>query len=145
MAVATLTLRTDELDPEPIVLNFLAALTEEGYPLDQLVNQEEELTTPGVTGKRWRTVFQQYKPVAVQTVADQSSHVNAVNDAQKYERAVGRWGKLVVTTGAARTVALTVHVSAVRARVSPGPTVGSGATNGSAATIFADWVFEVLE
>lgn len=148
MAVATLVIYATSTAAAGIPnFSFDTFPTVDGYPSFQTEIQEEELTSPGIDGKRWRTVFSQYPPVVVDESNPAwtavSTHILAANLADLMRQAKGRFGLLTVSTGGTRTVKMNVHVSAVRARVNPGSIVGPSISG--SASVFSTWVLDVLE
>lgn len=147
MAVATLTLRSTTVDPSPVTITFDTFPTVEGYASFEAAHEEEELTSPGIDGKRWRTVYDQIPQLVVDASApawtSSSTHSTACDLADKMRKARGRFGMLIVSSGGTRTIRLNVHVTAVAPRVSPGPLVGAGLTG--IAAVASAWVFDVLE
>lgn len=146
MSAATLTLRSTNVDPSPAKIAFDTFPSLDGYPSFQAWNEEEELTSSGVDGKRWRTVFKQVPPIVISDEAPAwtavATHVAACTLADSMRAAKGRFGQLVVTSGGTRTLYISVHVTAVRARVNPGPIVGPGISG--AASVASSWVFDVF-
>lgn len=133
------------MDGTPLSFAFDTFPSADGYASYQGMHEEEELTSAGVNGKRWRTVFDQWQPLVVEAAwMSQSSHSVACNTADQMRAAKGRQGLLIVGSGGTRTVRLNVHVTAVRPVVSPGIIIGPGITTGAAAVV-SSWVFDVFE
>ncbi len=145
MSVATLTLQTSGIDPSPRSFAFDTFPSSIGYASFQDEHQEEELTSPGVDGKRWRTIFDQKNPIVVDRAwRSCTDHYAATVLADQMIGAKGRHGLLTITSGGTRTVRLHVHITAVKPVVSPGIITGPGITTGAAAVV-SSWVFEVIE
>lgn len=121
------------------VFPFLAIKSVDGFPYDQPMIQEEVLETAGVDGRRWRTVNKQHETRVFETVSDYTSFALAVQDAKKMLRSKGGLGSLSITAASAGYFFTDVHVQDVRAIVSPGAAVGTGANSASAATVRATW------
>lgn len=147
MATATLTLRSTSVDSEPITITFDTFPSVEGYPSYEGAHEEEELTSPGVDGKRWRTVYDQIPALVIDggnpAFSAVANHSAACDLADKMRRSKGRFGLLVVVSGGTRTIRLNVHITAVLPRVNPGPIVGPGISGN--ASVASAWVMDVLE
>ncbi len=123
---------------------FLSATMPAGTFDDEPIEQGEELTTPGVNGRRWRTIFKQFPSFTMTTVSEALTYAGAQLHKAYAEQMVQ---KLVTLTCTIDTVAFTmkqVHVSAVSARLYPGPVYGAGAGNGQA-HIEITWQFELTD
>lgn len=147
MSVATLVLRPTTVDSEPLSFAFDTFPTPEGYGSFQAMHEEEELTSPGVNGKRWRTVFDQFPPINISTDNPAwtavASHVAACTLADQMRRARGRYGMLVIVSGGTRTLRVLVHVASVAPRAIPGPIIGPGISG--SASVASAWLLEVLD
>lgn len=147
MAVATLNLKSTTVDSEPSTINFDTFPTVDGYASYEIMHEEEELTSPGIDGRRWRTIYDQTQPLVVDAgnpaITAASNHSSACDLADKMRRAKGRFGVLVVASGGTRTIRINVHVTAVMPRVNPGPIVGPGISGN--ASVASAWVMDVLE
>lgn len=143
MSVATLTLTTTDLDPSPGVFSFDTFLTPDGWAAYIAQHVQEELTTPGVNGKRWRTVFDQAPQLQARCVSAQADYATAVATAARLRETVGRYANIVLTTGAL-AIKLKVYIAAAPSTALPGPVVvaGSGAT---ASGVLCEFTFEVIE
>lgn len=145
--VATLTLTATTLDQDVVSFAFETFPSSTGYPSQQNEHQEEELTTPGVNGKRWRTIFDQVPQIVVEegtpAWSTAASHVAACLLADRMRLAVGRFGELAVTSGGTRTVRFPVHVTSCLPRAVPGVLVTTTASYGGA--VASSWVLDVLE
>ncbi len=147
MSIATLTLRATNLDGNPLTLTFDTFPSVDGYPSFVGWNEEEELTSPGVDSKRWRTVFKQCPPLVIDDAAPAwtavTGHSAACDLADNMRRSKGRFGMLTITSGGTRQIRLYVHVTAVHARVNPGPIMGASISG--TASVASSWVLDVLE
>lgn len=147
MAVATLTLQSTTVDPQPSVMTFDTFPTAEGYPSFQDVHEEEELTSAGIDGKRWRTIYDQIPQLVVDAGNPAwtavANHSAACDLADEMRRAKGRFGRLVIISGGTRTIRLNVHITSIVPRVYPGAIVGPGVNGGS--SVASAWVMDVLE
>lgn len=121
MAVGVISYKADRL-------SLLVARTERGAPNAISVVQEEVLATPGVDGKRWRTVFRQYEPTQLYTVVDCTNYAYAISDKALAESFKGKLVRLQVTLSGITYAFRDAHVEGVAATVFPGPAVGEGAT-----------------
>lgn len=145
MSVATLTLRTSGIDPGPLTFAFDTFPSADGYASFQSQHQEEELTSPGVDGKRWRTIFDQIPQLVVEGAwTAVSTHSAACDLADQMRSAMGRQGLLIIVSGGTRSIRLNVHVTAVRPIVNPGVIVGPGVSTG-AASVMSTWTFDITE
>ncbi len=146
-SVATLTMRSTSLDGNPLSFDFSTFPSVDGYPSAQNWTEEEELTSPGIDSKRWRTVFKQWPPLVIDDGAPAwtavTGHTAACDLADTMRQAKGRFGVLVVISGGIRVVRMYVHVTAVHARVNPGPIMGASISG--TASVASSWVFDVLE
>jgi len=109
-------------------LSLLVARTDRGAPNAISVVQEEALATPGVDGKRWRTVFRQYEPTQLFTVVDCVSYAYAISDKALAESFKGKLVRLQLTLSGITYAFRDAHVEGVVATAFPGPAVGEGAT-----------------
>ena len=112
-------------------LSFLVARTMQGAPNTFATVQEEVLSTPGVDGKRWRTVFRQFEPTQLYTVTDCASYNYAMVDKEIAESFKGKLVRLQMDVGGVTYAFRDTHVEGVSAVVLPGPAVGKGATGTS--------------
>ena len=117
-------------------LPLLIARTERGAPNAIPVVQEEVLSTAGVDGKRWRTVFKQYEPTVLFTVTDCSTYAYAVSNKALAESFKGVLARLQITLGGTPYAFRDAHIEAVQATAFPGPAVGEGATGLAHLTVF---------
>ena len=119
-------------------LVFLIARTDEGFVADTPFEVPEELTTPGVDGRRWRTLYSQFEAFNLYTVTEASTYAVAV---QYRNRAMGMINKLVNITIICDGVTYNfnqAHVNAVNPVAIPGPVVASNSTGGLA-HMMAQW------
>lgn len=133
------------LDGRQWQFNFVTASTPEGAIVNMNMAEEEELTTPGVDGMRWRLRHFQYQPFTLQTTQDFANEADTAI-AQAYCRlAVGRTGTLSLGfRGFVRTWNY-VHIAGCMPKIVPGPLFGIGATSGSAMTIVATWTLRLTQ
>ncbi len=147
MSVATLAIRASNLDGVPLTFAFDTFPSVDGYPSSQDWTEEEELTSPGIDSKRWRTVFKQWPPLVIDDGAPAwtavTGHTAACTLADTMRQAKGRFGTLTVTSGGTRTVRMYVHVTGVHARVNPGPIMGASISG--TASVASSWVLDVLD
>ena len=124
--------------------NFLTMRTiEGGFLLDEPAAVEEELTTPGVDGKRWRIESYQHRPVVIETVAALTDFYSAVQQARQYHKAVGKLATVNLTSGDEDYVFESVHIVDVRPIPRPGRPVGGGASASSEAHLVALWTLQL--
>ncbi len=123
---------------------FLTASTPSGWPLDQVATFEEELTSPGVDGRRWRSDSLQHMPIFMQTVIDLASYDEAISIARKYRRCKGLIGNLSISISGTTHVYPKVHIAEAMPRCLPGRVSGAGAAASNAAFIVCDWVLFIV-
>lgn len=115
-----------------VSIPFLAIQTPSGMIDDQIMAQAEELTTPGVNGRRWRTLFEQYPRFEMHTFTEVTDHAAGVALKRKAESLTQKNVRLNATIGTATYAYIDVHVSAVSAVVTSGTVAGAGASTGTA-------------
>lgn len=103
--------------------------TERGAVDDIAIPEEEELTAPGVDGRRWRTVGNRYRPFTATILQTCLVYTLAIQQARNYDELVGTLISLTVTIDDVDYTYPSVHVLAVRVRAMPG--VVAGADNAS--------------
>ncbi len=111
---------------------FLAVQTASGMIEDQTLAQAEELITPGINGRRWRTLFSQYPSFQMVTFSETATYETGVIMKRKAESLTQKLVRLNATIAAATYAYVDVHVSAALAIVHPGPIAGAGAGSGAA-------------
>lgn len=126
-------------------VQFLRFLTEEGFQNEQAEINEEELTTPGVDGRRFRTVLRLHEPTAAETTQDCATYNDAKALKKLYQSFRGRNCILNVNAGGISYSYQRVHISAVKAFAHPGKIAGAGASASSAAFVDATWSLVVME
>lgn len=138
MPVASIRTESSILDPATQFFQFITLNTPGGAPLVEALHMEEELTAEGVNGRRWRTIFDQFEPFTVETLADTTSYTLAVQLREKYRLSRGTFARLSLTASD-YVMAFRIHILDVQARCSPGRTVGTGVTANATAVIMASW------
>lgn len=124
--------------------DFLTLRTVDGgFLFDEPAAVEEELTTPGVDGKRWRIESYQHRPVVVETLAALVNFTSAIAQARVYHKAVGRLASVYVGIGSGSEQFTNVHVLDVRPIPRPGKPVGGGASTDSEAHVIALWTLQL--
>lgn len=124
--------------------SFLTFTSDGGFLLDQEMIQEEALETPGVDGRRFRTVFKQHTATTAETVAAYASFGDAVIGANAYRKAKGRLGSVTINAGG-RSESFNIHVVDARPQARPGGCVGAAASSGNAAHVICTWVLEPVD
>ncbi len=112
-------------------LPFLAAQTPVGMVQDRALDQAEELMTPGVNGRRWRTLFAQYPSFEMRTFHEATNYAVGIGMKRTAENLTQKLVRLNVTISTTTYAYIDIHVSAVLATVHPGPIVGAGAGSGT--------------
>jgi hypothetical protein len=143
MSLGTLSMTTG--NGAGLVLPFLTFATPTGWLVDQYAVDEEELRSPGVDGRRYRTESQQFPPFTAETIADADSYAAAIARARQYLRTQGGYGDLAVTIDGTEYRIRRVHVLHVAPRCQPGKVVGAGASAAAAASVLGAWTFQPLE
>lgn len=103
--------------------------TDRGAVEDVHVVEEEELTAPGVDGRRWRTVGNRYRPFKAAIVQTALLYLDAIDLARQYDGMTGSTVALSVTIGGVLFAYPSVHVLSASVRAMPGTV--AGATNAS--------------
>ena len=119
-------------------IQFLCARTEAGSPLETARESAEELTSPGVDGRRWRTVQTLHPEFTLSTVTECATYTNAITLRNKAEALTNKLVDLVLTIDGTVYLFGNVHVNAVLARAGSGVVVASGSTGG-AAHLLCEW------
>ncbi len=123
--------------------SFLAAQSDDSTFLLKLPEVVEEvLTTEGVDGRRWRTTFEQMRPVQLETISDCLTFVAAVALAQEHRQLSGTLVGMTWAAGGATYVYKDVHVSKVISRPIAGAVVGGGASSSAACHVRTTWILE---
>lgn len=115
-----------------ISLPFVCANTPAGMIDDTPITQAEELITPGVNGRRWRTLFDQYPSFQMTTYHEVTHYDAGVQMKRKAEGLVQKLVTLSVTIGGVNHPLKDTHVSAIAVVVHPGPMAGDGVGSGQA-------------
>ena len=123
---------------EKATINFLCARTEAGSPLDVAIQSAEEMTTPGVDGRRWRTVNRQHSEYILTTVTECTNYADAITKRKSVEAMTNKIATLQINIGGQSLNFEDVHVNAVRGICVPGPVIAVGSTGGTAHLI-CEW------
>lgn len=126
-------------------ISFLCAKMPAGYFDDEPVAQSEELITPGINGRRWRTLFSQFPSFQITTTSEAQTYAGCALIKQNAERMVNRLVTLNVTIDGVAYKMRNVHVSAVVAQLFPGPVYGSGASASTTAHVDLTWQLELTD
>lgn len=122
------------------VFTFSTAKTDKGFVLDQSARDEEELVTPGVDGRRWRSKGLQHDVFTVETVAGTATFNDAIILAKQHRSAKGRNVSLTLDAGNGVTVPFqNIHVKDVTAVPTPGALTGAGVSGGINAHVVTTW------
>lgn len=121
-----------------VQIQFLCARTEAGSPLETPRESTEELTSPGVDGRRWRTVHTLHPEFTLSTVTECTNYFEAIRTRNKIEALTNRLVTLTLTIDGGTYFFDGVHVNAVNARAGAGVVVASGSSGGSA-HILCEW------
>jgi hypothetical protein len=123
---------------------FLVANMPAGTFDDEPVDVGEELTTPGVNGRRWRTIFKQFPSFQMVTVSESATYAGAQIIKANAEQMVQKLVTLACTIDNVAFTMKDVHVSSATARLFPGPVYGAGAGSGLAHAEIT-WQFELTD
>lgn len=118
---------------------FLTFVTPNGAPLSIARLIEEALETPGVSGRRWRSVHQQHEAFELRALAAAATFDAAVALANAYLSA--RLVSQIVTLTDGNVSLPSVHVASIAPHAVPGPVTGAG-TNGELASVVSSWLLE---
>ena len=121
-----------------VQIQFLCARTEAGSPLETPRESTEELTSPGVDGRRWRTVHTLHPEFTLSTVTECADYPTAISLRNKSEALTNKLVSLSVTIAGVAYLFASVHVNSVTARAGAGVVVASGSTGG-AAYLLCEW------
>jgi hypothetical protein len=116
-----------------------------GFAFSQPLAQIDELTTPGVDGKRYRESSHLFGPLRFETLVDCSNFKAAVDLGNLYRSAVGQYVLLNIQAGGSGFVFDDAYVSAVTVSPRAGQTTGADATAGNTAHLIAVWTVELSE
>ncbi len=132
--------------PQAGTLSFLVMSTPTGWPIDQFNFEEEELRSPGVDGRRWRSVSVQHAEISMRTIADATTYAACIALARKY-RTCQSGDPVTVTVAIAGTTYRfrNVHIIGVSPGVDAGGVFGSGATAGSTAHVSCQWQMILMD
>ncbi len=132
------------ISAQGVSLPFLAARMPAGYFDDEAIAQAEELITPGINGRRWRTLFRQFPSFQMTTTHDATEYATAALAKQRAEGLVQKLVTLQVTIAGISYTMRNVHVSAVAGQLFPGPLCGAGTASGTA-HVDLTWQFELTD
>ncbi len=121
-------------------LSFLVARSASGWPVDQADADEEELRSPGVDGRRWRTTSDQHTQFQISTLIDCTDYKQAITLARKYLAC--KSGEPVILTATIAGVSYTwrnVHIVNVQPQPEPGTVTGAGTSSNTTAHVNATW------
>lgn len=125
------------------VFPFSIARTNNGAILDRAYTELEELTTPGVDGRRWRQLRTYFPSFTLETWADFSSYTNAITACRNYWLSQGQFVTLTWYAGGFVGVYFQVKVIDVQSQAMAGVMGGFGADPASAALVHANWTLAV--
>ena len=125
-----------------VSIPIIAAQTPVGFIDDQALPEEELLLTPGVSGRRWRTLFTQFPSFEMTTFSEASDYNQAIIIKRQAENFRATLARLQVIVSAQTYAYRDVHVSAVRAICHPGPIYGAD-TSTNLAHVEIIWSLEM--
>jgi len=125
---------------------FLAfKILEGGWPSKQPMVVEEEIVSPGVSGRRWRTMYEQHPSITVETVSEANNWLVAEDVATAMRKAKGELGTLTITVDSQAYRFKDVHISDVAPVMRIGAIIGGGALANMNAHVVTRWTFELTE
>jgi hypothetical protein len=133
--------RVDAYNPSSVVLNFIGASSEAGGPNLALAAEEEELTSPGIDGRRYRTTFRQYAPFSVSVISDHATYAEAWNQKWNIELLKGRVADLIWTIAGTVYPVRSLHITDATAAITMGASAGPNATSGATAIVTGEITF----
>lgn len=121
---------------------FASAQTDKGFVLDQSARDEEELRTPGVDGRRWRSKGLQMDEFHVTTVSEAASFSAAITLAKSLRSAKGRNVYLSLDAGNGVIVPYKdIHVKDCVPVPTAGALTGSTVSTNAVAHVVTTWTF----
>lgn len=121
------------------VFTFVAAKTDQGFILDQASREEEELKTPGVDGRRWRSKGLQHDEFKLTTVSVVSSFTDAVVLAKEHQALKGQNVYLTLDAAGTAVPFRNIHVKGVEPVPTRGEVTGAGVSGGVTAHVITVW------
>lgn len=117
---------------------FLAARTDSGYINEIIMDVAEELTSPGVEARRWRTIHGQFPYFKLFTISEYTNYAAAIKAKNSAEYMVNVIGHLSLTLGGSPYNFQKLYFASVKAEAAAGPVVAAGSTGGSA-HLMCEW------
>ncbi len=125
-------------------LYFLTALSESGFVQEVALEVSEEQQTPGVNGRRWRTLYLQFPSFTLSTISEATTYAVASSYKNRADKLTNQLVSLSLTIAGAAYSFRNVHVDVVRSVAVPGPVVAAG-SSGGAAHMAAVWSFSFTD
>lgn len=144
MTVALLNVIPSALYPASPALSFIIARADGGWPYDQRQVMEEELSSPGVNGRRFRTVFDQFPETTVETLSSVTNYTAAVAEARQHLLCKGRLARLSVVVGGATLTYPKVHILDCAPVARVGSVVAADLT-GAGASVACTWRLVLMQ
>lgn len=119
-------------------LSFIIARAPGGWPYDQRQVAEEELTSPGVSGRRFRTIYDQYPETVIETLSSVTTYTAAVAEARQHLLCKGRLARMSVVVGGATLTYPRVHILDCEPVARIGSVIAAGLT-GAGASVACTW------
>ncbi len=109
-----------------------------GLAVDQLLENQEELSDVGVDKRRWRRINKQFRPFALTTTSTFTTYAGGIADYRKHTLAIGAIGTLAATLYSTNYVWNQVKVLDVVPRLLAGQMTGNGIGT-SLAVLISEW------
>lgn len=116
-----------------------------GFPSKRPMAVEEEIISPGVSGRRWRIMYEQHPAITAETVSEANNFLVAVDIAEAMRKAKGETATLSVTVDGISYRYKNVHISDVAPIPRSGAVVGGGAAASMNGHVVCRWTFELTE
>ncbi len=109
-----------------------------GIALDQLLENQEELSDVGIDKRRWRRINRQFRPFRLQTTSNFSTYASGITSRRQHNQAIGAIGDLNASLYATNYKFKSVKILDCIARLYAGQMVGGG-VGASLAVLYTDW------
>ena len=119
-------------------LNFVIARTSDGFVSELVQSVTEEMTSPGVDGRRWRTLYDQFPTFTMETVSDATAYADAIQYHNRAQSFKNELCKMTLTIAGTNYTWSDVHVNDVSSAAVAAPVVYSGSASG-VAHMLARW------
>lgn len=129
-----------------VTLSFLTArIVSGGFLSGVPALKAEVLESPGISGRRWRSMGFQMEPVTIECIADGVTWAGAVRFVDVVRSLVGFFGSATLTTGGTPKTFKDVYLSSIEATPISGNVTGAGASANSTAHVRVTIVLEATD